>query len=234
MEGQIVRGESVYAGKAEIGTQYVTSGGWAVTVLEINTRCIVRNDITGNRCKLFLDQLLWPYRAELISKEAINMAKAQKGTGSKAEKGARGGERGARKEKEGIIVFRKIGIAMHEVLCHEGVLTYRTKDYMTLKDVAEAIRGKKISGSGRSFFGLRTTGNIELGKEVIKQLSDAEDAKKAAEKKAAQDKAAEQKKARKPKAKKVAEDEEEDDENKKDASTPVGAIVAKVFGRGRR
>lgn len=225
---------SIYASKAEVGQKYVSKRGNPVTVLSTGNivfgrpGIIVRNDLTGDKVTLFADQLLWPYDAKLISKEAMNMAKA-KTEGSK-KGGMRGGERGARKEKDGIILFRKIGIVMHEVLCHEGVLTYRTKDYMTLKEVAAVIRGKAISGSGRSFFGLRTQGNIELGKEVIKHLTDMDDAKKAVMKAEEEKYAAQQKKEKKLKAKKAEDDEDEDESKPKS----VADVVAKVMGRGKR
>lgn len=221
--------DSIYASKAQVGAQYITKGGWPITVLEVGSRIRVREQLTGDESRLYPDMLLWPYSKERITKEAITMASiAKAGTKKAAGKVSRGGERGARKEGTGIILFRKMGTVLHEVLCHEGVLTYRSKDYMNLREVAQAIRGKAVSGSGRSFFGLRSEPNIGLGKQVLKELADAEAAKRKAEADAA--KAAKVKKT----AKKKEQDEEEDDEKPtaKAAST-VGQVVAKVFGKRR-
>lgn len=220
---------SVFAGQAEVGQQYVTKGGWPVTVLEMGTRCVVRNDFTGDRCKLFLDQLLWPYNAKLISKEAIAMSKTAKAGKAPKEKKVRGMDRGARKVADGIELFRIVGLVEHQALYHDGIITVKGKNYDNLKEVATIIKGKEISGSGRSFFGLRSEPNITLGKEVIKGLRAAQDKEKAEASEKA--KAEKPKKVRKVKAKKA--DEDDDDEDGK-APASVGAAVAKVFGKGRK
>jgi len=100
------------------------------------------------------------------------MAKAQKETTKTA--GFKGSARGAARAADGVSIrlFREIDGAIQDVMYLDGTLTYKGKKYATLKAVAEAIRCKAVSGSGRSFFGLRTQGNIELGKEIIRGLAD--------------------------------------------------------------
>lgn len=76
---------TLFARDAVVGTQYVTGGGFPVTVLEVGKRVVVSNNLTGLKSKLFIDQLLWPYNQKLISKEAIQMAKIGKGKKSNKE-----------------------------------------------------------------------------------------------------------------------------------------------------
>ena len=141
----------------------------------------------------------------------------------KKEKGQRGGVRGAEKTKDGILLRRAWGGVEYEALAHEGVVTVKGKDYLSLVEAVAAIKGKPQRGSGRTFFGLRTAPNIGLGDEVMKMLKDA---KEEVEKKAAAAKPAKAKKAKKAK-------EEEDDE---DGFTSVKASMepAKVSAKGRK
>lgn len=148
------------------------------------------------------------------------MAKLNKSGDGKDKKGSRGIERGARRDGNAIILYRQEGDTVHEVTYREGVLIYKNKHYTSLKEVAEAVRGKEISGSGRTYFGLRHNGFIELGKEVWKGL------------KAANKEAEKPKKAAK-KGKRV-DDEEDEAKASKSNSKSVGEVVAKVFGKGRK
>lgn len=209
----------IFASQAEVGKQYVTKGGCPITVLEMGAKIKVRDDLMNHVVALWADALLWPFTKDKINKESIQMAKALKqAKGSKAT-GKRGGDRGAKKVADGIQLYRQVGDVVHEVLYHEGILSYRNKDYDTLKEVAVIIRGKAISGSGKSFFGLREEGNVVLGKEVWKGLKDA--CAKAAVKP--------------PKAKKAkrVKDEVDESEVTKSKATGVAGVVAKVFGKAR-
>lgn len=223
----------IFARQAEIGKEYLTKSGYPVKVVKVETvkdRVEVENTLSGEPVRIYGADLLFPFDATKINKEAIQMAKNVKSAGKKsAGKGTRGGDRGATKTAEGIVLFRQMGNARHEVLCHGGILTYRTKDYMTLKEVAQAIRGKAVSGSGRSFFGLRSEPNITLGKEVLKELSVAEEKAKAVAK--AEAKAKKTPKVKKAKAKKAVAEEDETPEKK---ATSVGELVASHFSKGRR
>lgn len=229
--------ESIFASRARIGERYLTRAGHPVITVAptMKGELVVRSELRGTTHTLAGSDLLYPYKKEKINQEAIRMANAEKksGKGKKAE-GARGGERGARKTSEGIVLTRKIGNATHEVLFHGGILTYRTKDYMTLKEVAEVIRGKDISGSGRSFFGLRTPGHIELGKEVLKGLADAESDRKAVEKKAQKDAHKSFPKPGKAKrAKKASSQEDEETPSKSKAEGVPAQAGVSARGRGR-
>lgn len=169
----------VYASKAEIGKMYMTNNGLPITILsfDIKGRVWVRDELFGHPVKIYGDQLLRPYDKKQLNKEATQMAKAHKkaaGEGKK-EKGLRGSDRGARLVKNGIELFRMVGTV--EYIAHlneDGVLTVKGKEVASIKEAAEVIAGKKISGSGRSFFGLRSEPNITIGKQVWKAMKDAQ------------------------------------------------------------
>lgn len=217
--------ETIFASHAVVGTRYLTKSGYPVTVLEVGAKIQVRSDLFGTVLVVDGAQLLKPYVESQINKEAITMANAEKKATKSKGTGMRGGERGASKTKDGILLHRKIGIVEHQVLYHEGVFTYRTKDYMSLRDVVKAVTGKPFSGTGKSFFGLRTNGNIELGREVAKGVKAAKEAVKA-----------QLKAASKPtKAKKAKGSSNGDEEDEGSGSKPrsVGDVVAKVMGKSR-
>lgn len=240
-EERVNRGPSTFASRAIIGKKYLTKGGCFITVLAPNLKggVLVRDELRQVSLNIYGDELLYPYDRNKINKEAIAMANAEKKTSKKAGSGGgRGGERGARRNDGGIEIFRKIGITIHCALFKDGVLRYRAKNYTSLKEVAEAMRGKAISGSGRSFFGLRSEPNIGLGKEVIKGLDDAESEREAARKAVKKDALdAAHKSFPKPgkaKSAKKAKDTEDDDEAPESKATGVTAEAGVVArGRGR-
>jgi hypothetical protein len=217
--------ESVYASKAELNHRYVTKSGIPVTVCSMDNVAygkpciIVRNDISGIKTAVFGDHLLWPYKESLIKKEAIDMAKALKSGDKKEKNGTRGGERGARKDGDTIVLFREWKGKKHEAVYDGGVLKHAGKKFDSLSDVLKEIKGKDEKGTGKSFFGLRTPPNVGLGNEVVDGLKkSADEAKK--------------KSAAARKAKAIREAEDDDDDNK--AGRTVGDVVAKVMGKGRK
>lgn len=223
--------ESVFASKAKIGERYITKAGFPVTVVAVDQKqwgkpaIIVSIDGGGSRVSLAHDQILWHRGHKEVSKEAIEMSTITKAAKKSSGTGMRGGERGASKTKDGILLHRKIGIVEHQVLYHEGVFTYRAKDYMSLRDVVKAVTGKPFSGTGKSFFGLRTNGNIELGREVAKGVKAAKEAVKAQLKAASKPT-----KAKKAKGSSNGDDEDEGSESK---PRSVADVVAKVMGKSR-
>ncbi len=233
-EETVNRGPSVFASKTKIGERYLTRGGSAIEIVtpDMKGNLLVRDLLRDVTLKIPGDHLLYPYRKDQINKEAIAMAKAEKkagSTGGTKEKEAKGPDRGAARKGSHIVLFRRIKDTVHEVTFTGKVLEYKGKEYASLKEVASVIRGKAISGSGRSFFGLRHNGCIELGREVIKGLDDAKPVKEPKKPAVKKPKAAKQ--AKKAKSAKDEDGEDEGPESKPSAS--VGEAVSKVFGRGR-
>ncbi len=146
---------SVFAGRATIGAHYVTRGGWPITVREIGDRVIVKNDLTGETHRLDKGHLLWPYDERLVSKEAIDMARAK---GHKKHAGKKVAKKTPRAVTaaiaDGTMLVREYKGKTHNVEQLSEGYRYNGEDFKSLTAIAKKITGYP-SISGPAFFAAR-------------------------------------------------------------------------------
>lgn len=155
----ISRGESVFAARAQVGERYLTKAGWPVLVEEVTATCVrVENDLTGDHHQMTPETLLWPYLAENISMEAMQMAKAQglkKKKKAPAEKKPKAERRarvsGGPRPAAGTKMTRTYDGKDHVVETTAEGYRYDGQDYKSLTAVAKKITGYP-SISGPAFF----------------------------------------------------------------------------------
>jgi hypothetical protein len=145
---------SVYAGRATIGERYVTKKGWPIIIREIGDKVVVENDLTGETHRIGRDQLVWPYKESLISKEAITMARAKghKKHAAKKAKKAAAPAAAAPTIKAGVKLNRVYNGKPHIVeALQDGGYLYNGENLASLTAVAKKITGY-ASISGPAFF----------------------------------------------------------------------------------
>lgn len=147
------RGNSIFAKVAVVGARYLTKAGFPILILERQGNDVkVKAELSGRILKLPESQLLWPYKKEWISKEAIAMSQGTKHEPVSAEvmkdrveplKGKR-------------LLKRTYKGKEHTIKVLADGFHYSGKAFPSLTAVASAIT-KQAHINGPMFFGLRKT-----------------------------------------------------------------------------